>query len=209
MKHFLLSLILLSSTAAQAENIFVRMAPPPEQGTLRAEKNISIGIPLSMPYNLPSQLQYRLNETWLIGGGLNMDEDETKAVDYAYKIKTNAASAYVEYYVSGNSGFHIGCGIESRWGLFKEFRMDRGGNKAEETANGSYNALYAGPSFGWTWIWTNGITFGFDLSQRKQFQGAIEAITASGGSTDGTLQRASSKTIPRTVPGTIMIGYSF
>jgi hypothetical protein len=208
-----MGLLSLNGHQAQAQNFWQRITPPNEQGQLRNEKSVTVGLPLSLPFDLPSQAQYRLGERWLIGGGLTAqekgkdDQEPLFGAGHWYKTKSHIATAYVEYYVSGKSGFHIGCGIEARMGKFTEIARDSTGHE-QESANGSYQAIYGGPSFGWTWIWNNGITFGFDLSKRKQFQSEIRGETMSI-SAPNTLDRVSAKEIPERVPGMVMLGYSF
>ncbi|HYX38099.1 MAG TPA: hypothetical protein VE954_33790 [Oligoflexus sp.] len=218
MKHLVTALVLsflgFHASQAHAENIFRRMTPPDEQGQLREEKSITVGLPLTLPFNLPSQAQYRLGQQWLIGGGFTVEESGKDEDDrllfpgHRYETQSQIGSAYVEYYVSGKSGFHIGFGVEGRMGKFTELLRDRNGQE-QETANGTYHAIYAGPSFGWTWIWTNGVTFGFDISRRKQFQMEILSEAVQGVSAPNTVDVVSSKVIPVTVPGMVMLGFSF
>lgn len=205
-----LSLFLTSTRQASAQTIH-DVLPPEDQGVVRSEKHFAVGLPVSDPYNMPGQYQVRPSAALTLGisfvgavdaGHYTMSSDET------LKARASSAALYVEYYPIPHSGFHLGAGAEDRWGSYRVLKAKPGlGDVA--VAEGRYRALYGGPSFGWTWLWNNGVTFGFDLTKRKRFK---TDFTDNGAAQDARVDRDSEvvhQLVPETVGGMLFLGYSF
>jgi hypothetical protein len=77
----------------------------------------------------------------------------------------------------------------------------------EESA-GEFSAIYAGPTFGWMWLWDNGVTFGFDISKRKRFTDDVE-VTKRENAAATYESEIKEQLIPESVSGIVMLGYSF
>jgi hypothetical protein len=193
----------LKSTAYASEGIVLQdFLLPKDQGRLRAEKPLTIGLSLAEPYNLPGHYQYRPNAKLLIGaqyGSQDGSHDEKWITDGFLAKNDRSSSLYVQYYPFKTAGFYLGLGAEKRTGTFTIHRMEDNG--LPQDVRGDYQGSYAGPAFGFTWIWNCGATLGFDISKRKRFDSSFH----SNADIDGAKRQ---DLLPDTVDGTIMLGYS-
>jgi hypothetical protein len=200
MHKLILALSLILGLEGIARANVLNWLPPDEQAKLRAERSFTIGVPVVEPYNLPGHFQWRPSASFTLGAGYDasLHESNTRQLrdDYTLNAHQHSWTLYAHYSPLEKSGFHLGLGVESRFGTFT---MEHGPEHAL-AARGHYQGLYAGPAIGWTWIWTNGITFGFDVTKRKRFKGEATLTTA--------VPDPTAMLMPDTVAGTFMLGYS-
>lgn len=207
-------MILLAMTAAiasraKAQTIY-DLLPSAEQGKVRAEKTFTVGLPVSDPYNMPSHYQIRPTGKFAIGlsvTSLVSNHRYQLEGDERVRARLNFASLYGEYYPLERSGFHLGVGAEKRWGSFRVIKDVQGEDVA--VMEGEYEALYGGPSFGWTWLWSHGLTVGFDLSKRKRFDVKMTTETRDGYARADRESELAEQLAPESVAGTLLLGYSF
>lgn len=192
------------ASASRAESLWEYL-PSKDQEKIREERPFAIGLPFSAPYDLPGQYQFRPSGRWTLGATFVSEALEEAQLelegDHTVTGEQTSTSFYFEHYLPRAYGFHIGGGIERRRGSFSLLAIDEQGD-AKVVAEGRYDAIYAGPSFGWTWIWDWGLTIGFDLSQRKRFAYSFD-VTAEA---DESVRKA---LVPKTTSGMILVGYSF
>jgi hypothetical protein len=201
-----------SGATAHAESKLAKFLPPDEQSALRGEKHVTIGVPFVKPYNLPGHLQIRPLASLAIGASYDSspfgDSKDELADGYSVEADQHSATLYAEYYPLETSGFHLGLGAEKRFGAFTLRKADEQGEQ-QIVGHGEYEALYGGPSFGWTWLWANGLTLGADLSTRKRYKAESrhEASTAEDAQ---RFDRDVLRTVaPDRIVGTLLLGYSF
>jgi hypothetical protein len=198
---------------AGRESVWKNLLPPDDQDKMRDERAFTVGIPLVNPYNLPGALQWRPTSRFLIGYGFDssiMNNCTPCDLDHGLELNANQQSQtlYLQIYPIKKSGFYLGIGAEARAGTFTVEQQVSNGGDPVQVGKGSYEAIYGGPTFGWTWLWENGVTVGFDISKRKRFKGQITFDAGSNVPT-GTDGAVGAQLMPDGVLGTFMLGYSF
>ncbi len=209
----MISLFSEAALGAEATTGAAKFLPPDDQEKIRTERAFTVGIPLVEPYNLPGHLQWRPTGSFLIGAGYDSSLKKASDADlgdgYEMHAAQHSAALYVQYYPIKQSGFNLGLGGEARFGSFTVAKTTPTDPKGVLAAKGKYTSVYGGPTFGWSWIWNNGITFGFDLSKRKRFRGQATVQDLLPGNPATLGGDALAKVAPDTVAGTFMLGYSF
>ena len=218
MRHlflFINVILFMAAPCARAEERTgaSRWLPPENQQAMRADHAFTVGVPLVAPYNLPGHFQWRPTGRFTIGAGydaaLRGSNDQQISENYQLHAHQHSALLYVQYFPLEHSGFNLGLGAETRFGTFRVDRTINGDGDGRLAANGRYQALYGGPSFGETWIWASGITFGFDVTKRKRFKSMATLTRVLDGLPDSLAGDVAEKVTPDTVSGTVMLGYSF
>jgi hypothetical protein len=200
------------AVAQEHESPLKKILPPDDQEAMRSERSVTVGIPLVDPYNLPGHFQWRPTGHVLLGLGYDASLTDTGSADLGHDYRLTAhqhsTSLYVQYSPLKNSGFFVGVGGEERFGTFTINKRAVDSGDDQLVAHGSYQSFYAGPTFGWTWIWANGVTFGFDVSKRKRFTNSITVENDMSGNPTALSGDVSAHVSPDTVLGSFMLGYS-
>jgi hypothetical protein len=191
------------------------LLPPSEQAKQRDAKMFTVGLPVSDPYNMPGHWQIRPTERLGLGVSFDsqtLDEEPKIGVDRELIAKLSTATAYFQIHPLKNSGFYFGAGAEMRTGTYRIMRPETGAafwsDATVEESAGEFSAIYAGPTFGWMWLWDNGVTFGFDISKRKRFTDDVE-VTKRENAAATYESEIKEQLIPESVSGIVMLGYSF